>query len=73
MKIVNIMVAVDESHESMRACEWACNGLLLDVDIDDDNEQNDRITLHIVSLMGKPYLQILLGRALIPNPEVLPK
>ncbi|GLJ44525.1 hypothetical protein SUGI_0934830 [Cryptomeria japonica] len=26
--MVNIVVAVDESQESMRACEWACNHLL---------------------------------------------
>jgi len=61
--MTNIVVAVDESEESMRACEWACNHLLAaQTDI---QQSYNFILLHV-----QPNPCVSMGPAYIPSDQV---
>jgi len=61
--MVNIVVAVEESEESMRACEWACKHLLTaQADI---QQSYNFILLHV-----QPTSCVSTGPAYIPSDQV---
>ncbi|XP_057871432.2 universal stress protein A-like protein [Cryptomeria japonica] len=62
-KVMNIVVAVDESQESMRACEWACNHLLAS---HTNSQQSYKFTL----LHVQPPVSVTSGPAYILSSEV---
>ncbi|XP_057871393.2 universal stress protein A-like protein [Cryptomeria japonica] len=62
--VVNIVVAVDESQESMRACEWACHHLL-------SANPNARHSYNFTLLHVQSPACVSSGPAYILNSEVL--
>jgi len=61
--MANIVVAVEESEESMRACEWACKHLLA---VQTDIQQSyNFILLHV-----QPTACVSTGPAYIPSDQV---
>ncbi|XP_059067146.1 uncharacterized protein LOC131858133 [Cryptomeria japonica] len=62
-KVMNVVVAVDASQESMRACEWACKNLL-------PTHTNFQHCYKFVLLHVQPPVSVTCGPAYILSSEV---